>query len=294
MWFGKTRQEKKEEPMLEQAPSSVTDTSHKELKEIPIDSIVLNPYQPRRMIDPESLKELAESIKEMGVLQPIIVRSIGKERYELVAGERRWRAARLAGLEKIPAMIMEATEKETLVFALVENLQRADLNPIEEAHGYKRLMLEFNLTQEEIAQMVGKKQSTIANKLRLLKLPSLVQERVIDGTITERHARALLKLPSESEILKALKQIEQRKLNVNQTEELVNKMLGLISREIRTKSAETPRSIEELRNLISKFLSKYEKHGVKFEIISDSETEELRIRILRGEEDEKNEGYSSG
>ncbi len=291
MWFGKPRQrEKDEEAVVEQTTPS--DSPRRELKEIPIDSIVLNPYQPRRTIDAESLEELAESIKEMGVLQPIIVRSIGEERYELVAGERRWRAARLAGLQKIPAIITETTEKETLVFALVENLQRADLNPIEEAQGYKRLMLEFNLTQEEIAQMVGKKQSTIANKLRLLRLPPLVQEKVANGTITERHARALLKLPSETDVLKALKQIEQRKLNVSQTEELVNKMLGLISREIKPKASSPPQSLEELYDFLSRIFSKYKEQNVKFRIILDKETQELRIKLLRGEGNEENEGNS--
>ncbi len=290
MWFGKTKQQEKKEEVLEQTPPS--NSPRKELKEIPIDSIVLNPYQPRRTIDPESLEELADSIREMGVLQPIIVRAIGEERYELVAGERRWRAARLAGLQKIPAIITETTEKEALVFALVENLQRTDLNPIEEAQGYKKLMLEFNLTQEEIAQMVGKKQSTIANKLRLLKLPPLVQEKVIDGTITERHARALLRLPSEADILKVLKQIEQRKLNVSQTEDLVNKMLGLISREIKSKVNLLPRSLEELYDFLSKIFSKYKGQDIKFRIILDKETQELRIKLLRGEGNEKNEGNS--
>jgi len=292
LWFGKSKEQEKRE-VLEQLPHPPETKEKKEVREIPIDSVVLNPYQPRKNMDPESLEELASSIKEVGVLQPIIVREIGEERYELIAGERRWRAARLAGLSLIPAMVIEATEKEALSFALIENLQRSDLNPLEEAYGYKRLMQEFDLTQEEIAQMVGKKQSTIANKLRLLKLPVIVQEKLMNGTITERHARALLKLPSETEIMKALKQIEQRKLNVSQTEELVDKMLGLISQEMKNKGNRPPQNLKDLYGFICKTLSKFEKQGVSFNVVLDEERGELRISFLRGEGYEGWQGGSS-
>ncbi|MCS7232926.1 MAG: ParB/RepB/Spo0J family partition protein [Synergistetes bacterium] len=293
MWFGKAKGEKKEDLSQSLQALKVERTEgEKGVRSISIDSIVLNPYQPRKNIDAESLEELASSIKEVGVLQPIIVREIGENRYELIAGERRWRAARLAGLSYIPAMVVEATDKEALSFALVENLQRSDLNPIEEAYGYKRLMQEFDLTQEEIAQMVGKKQSTIANKLRLLRLPLVVQEKLMDGTITERHARALLKLSSESDMIKALKQIEQRKLNVNQTEELVDKMLGLISREMKERES-TPQTLEDLYSIISKTLSKFKKYGLTFNVILDEERNELRISFLRGEGNEEWQGSGS-
>lgn len=288
MWFGKVKDQEKKE-LTEQIVES---KGRKELKEIPIDSIVLNPYQPRKNIDPESLEELASSIREVGVLQPIIVRDLGGGRYELIAGERRWRAAHLAGLTSIPATIVNVAEKEALSFALIENLQRTDLNPIEEAYGYKRLMQEFDLTQEEVAQLVGKKQSTIANKLRLLRLPTIVQEKLMDGTITERHARALLKLPSENDMIKALKQIEQRKLNVGQTEELVDKMLGLISQEIKPKPSAPPKDLKDLYALVSKTLSKYEKQGVSFKVVLDEEREELRISILRGDANESGQSDS--
>jgi len=293
MWFGKAKGEGKVEE-VKVVPKDMEKPPEKGAKEIPIDSVVFNPYQPRKNIDPESLEELAASIREVGVLQPIIVRKVGEERYELIAGERRWRAARLAGLSSIPAIIVEATDKEALSFALIENLQRTDLNPIEEAYGYKRLMQEFDLTQEEIAQMVGKKQSTIANKLRLLRLPAIVQEKLMDGTITERHARALLKLSSETEIIRALKQIEQRKLNVSQTEELVDKMLGLISREIKGRESSPPQTLEELHSFVLKTLSKFRKQGLSFNVVLDEERNEVRISFLRGEGDEAWQDSSAG
>lgn len=292
MWFGKVKGGEKKED-TEQTLQTLKPDAEKGVKEIPIDFIVLNPYQPRKNIDSESLEELASSIREVGVLQPILVREVGDNRYELIAGERRWRAARLAGLTSIPAMVVEATDKEALSFALIENLQRSDLNPIEEAYGYKRLMQEFDLTQEEIAQLVGKKQSTIANKLRLLRLPAVIQEKLMDGVITERHARALLKLPSESDMLKVLKQIEQRRLNVSQTEELVDKMLGLISREMKEKDSIIPKTLKDLHSVISKTLSKFEKHGLIFNIVLDEEKNELRISFLRGEGYEEWQGSGS-
>lgn len=293
MWFGKTKGGEKKED-VEQMLQPPKQGPEKGVREIPIDSIVLNPYQPRKNIDAESLEELASSIREVGVLQPVLVRELGDNRYELIAGERRWRAARLAGLTSIPAIVVEATDKEALSFALVENLQRSDLNPLEEAYGYKRLMQEFDLTQEEIAQLVGKKQSTIANKLRLLRLPPLIQEKLMSGVITERHARALLRLSSEGDMLKALKQIEQKKLNVSQTEELVDKMLGLISREMKEKGPAVPRSLKDLYGVISKTLSKFEKHGLTFNVVLDEERNELRISFLRGEGYEERQGSSSG
>jgi ParB family chromosome partitioning protein len=195
------------------------------VKNIPVDRIAPNPYQPRKEFSKSALEELSASIKQYGVLQPINVRSIGDNFYELISGERRLRASKLAGLSDIPAVINEVVEHDSAVIALIENLQREDLNFIEEAEGYFNLINDHGMTQEELAQKVGKKQSTVANKLRLLKLPQAVKKAILENGLTERHARALLKLPDESMQNKALKVILKKQLNVKKTEEMIEKML---------------------------------------------------------------------
>ncbi|NLT95696.1 MAG: nucleoid occlusion protein [Clostridia bacterium] len=195
-----------------------------EIKNLDLDSIYPNPFQPRRVFDNAHLEELAQSIREFGVLQPILVRKIGTG-YELVAGERRFRASQLAGLKTIPAIVKNLSDKEIAEMALIENLQREDLNYFEEAEGYAKLMKEFGITQEEIAKRMGKSQSTIANKLRLLNLPESVRKEISVNVITERHARALLKLDDEKLQLQALKAIYTKNLNVRQTDELVEQLL---------------------------------------------------------------------
>ncbi len=193
---------------------------------VPISQIAANPNQPRKVFDKDMLEELKNSIKEFGVIQPINVRKIDKDKYELVAGERRLRAAKLANLEKIPAIIIEVNDKDSAVLALIENLQRENLNYFEEAEGYYNLMAEYNLIQEDIARQVGKSQSTIANKLRLLKLSDKVVKILLDEELSERHARALLKLPSSELQIFALDRIVSQSLNVKRTEELIEYMLG--------------------------------------------------------------------
>lgn len=162
---------------------------------IPIGAIIPNPYQPRRFFDLLSLKELSVSIKEYGVLQPVIVRRLCAGEYELVAGERRLRAAELAGIESIPAIVFDISDNNSAIFALIENIQRKDLNFFEEAEAFNHLIQEHGLTQEQLSQKVGKKQSTIANKLRLLKLSPQLRQTLLQNDLSERHARALLKLP---------------------------------------------------------------------------------------------------
>ncbi|NLA57840.1 MAG: ParB/RepB/Spo0J family partition protein [Firmicutes bacterium] len=164
-----------------------------EIRQIPVNAVEPNPYQPRRHFDEGSLSELAASIKEKGVLQPIMVREKDGV-FELVAGERRWRAAQIAGLVEIPAVVRELTDREVMEIALIENLQREDLNPIEEAEAYAVLMQEFNLTQEEVAQAVGKGRPTIANRLRLLRLPEVVRAWVAEGRLSAGHAKILVVL----------------------------------------------------------------------------------------------------
>ncbi len=170
------------------------------LREIPVAAIDSNPYQPRREFEPEALKELIDSIEASGLLQPIVVRAKGAGRYELIAGERRWRAVRQLGWQKVPAVLKDVDDQAMLTLALIENLQRDDLSPLDEAVGYERLVKEFHLAQSEVARLVGKDRATVANTLRLLKLPAEIQALVQHRTLTEGHARALLGLTDERQL----------------------------------------------------------------------------------------------
>ncbi|MFP2907135.1 ParB/RepB/Spo0J family partition protein [Pyxidicoccus sp. 3LFB2] len=187
---------------------------------LPIEAIHRDKEQPRQHFDEEKLKELSESIKAQGVLQPILVRKDG-DGYRIIAGERRWRASQAAGLKEVPVIVKDVTEVQAFELALVENLQRADLNPIEEAEGYRRLVEEFKLTQEQVSQRVGKERSTVANALRLLALPEDVKVMVADGALSMGHARALLGVPRLPEMQNLAKQIADKKLSVRDTERLV-------------------------------------------------------------------------
>jgi ParB family chromosome partitioning protein len=190
--------------------------------EIPVAQIRPNPRQPRQRVDPSELAELAASIREHGMLQPVIVaHAEDGEGYVLIAGERRWSAAREAGLERIPALIKDASPQDMLELALVENLQRADLNPLEEAAAFQQLMTEFGLTQEQVAQRVGRSRPSIANSVRLLSLPEAVQAAVAQGEISEGHARALLAATDPDEIRLLFLEVVARRLSVRETEELV-------------------------------------------------------------------------
>lgn len=195
-----------------------------EVVEVPLDQIVFNPYQPRREINEAGLEDLAASIKEHGVLQPIILKRLGKG-YELIAGERRVRASKKAGLKSIPSIVRPYDEKEQAIMALVENLQREDLNPIDEAEAYSRMLQDLKITQEELARKVGKSQSTIANKLRLLRLPEEIKRALSSDTMTERHARELLRLKSEEDQVAVLNEIAATQMTVQETEALVSEML---------------------------------------------------------------------
>lgn len=197
------------------------------LRQISVDDISPNPHQPRQNIDAEALAELAASIKAHGVIQPLIVTADPQQpgRYVLVAGERRWQAARLAGLSTVPAIVQEVTPQQQLELALVENIQRADLNPLEEAAAYQQLMDRFGLTQQEIADRVGRGRVSVANALRLLRLPDFVKTVLAAGQISEGHARALLGLEEDLEAMKlVLKRIISQRLSVRQTEELVRRL----------------------------------------------------------------------
>ncbi len=203
-------------PYLPMAPGS-------QLIEVDINAIHLNPSQPRQREDDRELAELAESIRAHGVLQPLLATKQG-ERYQLIVGGRRWRAAKLAGLRRVPVILREASPQESLELALVENLQRTDLNPLEEAVAYQHLVQDFGLTQEEVAKRVGKSRSTIANSLRLLNLTAQGKRALWKGDITAGHARALLRLEDRREQVQALEEVVARGLSVRHTEELARQL----------------------------------------------------------------------
>ena len=192
---------------------------------LPISQVEPGLNQPRKRFDPEALDELAQSIQTHGIIQPITVRRLSSGYYQIIAGERRWRAAKIAGLSEVPAVIIEADDRKVMEIGLIENLQREDLNPAEEARGYKVLLEEYGLTQEQLAQQMGKSRPAIANTLRLLALPVELMEYLEDGRLSAGHARALLPLPSSADQKKAAEQIIQEQLSVRQTEVLVKAML---------------------------------------------------------------------
>jgi ParB family chromosome partitioning protein len=218
--------------------------------ELPIDSISPNPQQPRKDFDEAPLRELSESLKRSGILQPVVVRRLGPG-YQLVVGERRWRAARMAGLERIPALIREATDAQSLELALVENLLREDLNPLEEAEAYQRLLAEFSWTQEDLAQRVGKDRSTVANSLRLLRLPDAIQADLRAGRLTMGHARALLALTSPDEQIKLREKILAHSWSVRATEEDVQRRRPRLGRRPAKRSAELTSLEDALRSALA-------------------------------------------
>lgn len=191
---------------------------------IPIDEIVANSTQPRKFFDIEELEGLADSIKQNGIIQPINVRPREDGKYEVIAGERRLRASRIVGLTRVPCILMEANDEKSAVYALLENLQRQDLSFFEEAFGIERLLLVYGMSQDTAAKRLGMAQSTLSNKLRLLKLPEEVRSDILRFGLTERHARALLKLENEAQMKEALKEITEKQLNVSDTDRLVEQM----------------------------------------------------------------------
>ncbi len=211
---------------LNEKELGASNTTNEEVKKINIKNIVPNRFQPRTIFDEEKIAELAMTIHTHGMIQPIVVREVGEDAYEIIAGERRFRAAKSLGWTEVSVLIKDLSDTETASIALIENLQREELTPIEEAMAYGKLLELHNLTQEALAQRLGRAQSTVANKLRLLKLPEAVQEAILRRDITERHARALIVLKNEEKQLKLLQEIVEKQLNVKQTEERIEKMLA--------------------------------------------------------------------
>ncbi|MCF6465989.1 nucleoid occlusion protein [Clostridium sp. Cult2] len=253
-----------------------------EIKYIPIESIKPNPYQPRKNFNKKSLEELSQSIKSFGLIQPISVRKLQNENYELIAGERRLRASELADLDKIPAIIVEYRDKESAMLALIENLQREDLNFIEEAEGYYNLIADHGFTQHELAEKIGKSQSTIANKLRVLKLPEDIKKDLIENNLTERHGRALLKLPDYELKREVLDKVIKKELNVSKTESLVNDILNDLTKE---ESVEEKQNIKRListriyLNTIKKAYNAIKDSGIDAKYIEKDKGEYVEVSI---------------
>lgn len=207
-----------------------------QIVQIPLEKIIINPQQPRKIFSESELEELTGSIREYGVLQPILVRQLENGFYMIIAGERRFRASALAGLSEIPAIIRDLEEEQAALIALVENVQRENLSYIEEARAYRKLMDDFHLTQNDIAVKVGKQQSTISNKIRILTLPAEIQDILAEHKLTERHARALLRIPGESDRKKIINKIVKNNLNVKQTEKLIDEFLLGVEEQRRKKN----------------------------------------------------------
>ncbi len=194
--------------------------------ELDINTIVPNEYQPRRVFKDDTLKGLASSIKEKGIIQPVIVRKSSDNRFKLIAGERRWRAAKMAGLAKLPAVVKDVTPAETLELALIENIQREDLNPLETAGAFQRLIKEFNLTHDELSRKAGKDRATVTNYLRILKLPSEIKKWISDGSLNIGHAKALLQIEDAVAQLSAARKIAEKGLSVREAEALSKRELS--------------------------------------------------------------------
>ena len=273
--FGTTTPAQQSKPMTEMA-------------EVALSAIEPNPLQPRTMFDDEALQELSASIAQLGVIQPITLKPNGKDKYIIISGERRWRASQLAGLESIPAYIREVDDENLHAMALVENIQRENLNAIEIALGMKRLIEECGLTQEAMAEKVGKKRSTVSNYMRLLSMPSEVQLALKDGIITMGHAKAIGGLELDLQ-LKALKKCVKKSLSVRQAEELARKMAETPTTTKEVEDEEYPESysrlVMELERILSDNISiKRTKNGssrITIECSNDAEVEQLIAKLCK-------------
>ena len=258
------------------------------LQMIPISQIRPNPYQPRKYFSDEAIRELSSSIREIGLLQPINVRQIGPERYEVIAGERRLRASKLAGLTHIKAIVRnEAYDTDVAMIAMIENLQRENLHFFEEAEGYQNLIREHHFTQEDLARRLSKNQSTIANKLRILRLPRTVKEKIMLYGLTERHARALLRLHNEEAQMQLVERIREENLSVKATEDIVEselkKLYGELPPEAGSNVIHMKCNYQIYLNTIKKSLEKINSLGVQttFDYADQGDCYEVRIKIMK-------------
>lgn len=228
-----------------------------EIKIIPIKSIRPNPYQPRKKFNRRALEELSQSIKTYGLIQPISVRKLCDESYELIAGERRLRASEIADLEEIPAIIVNYKDQDSAMVALIENLQREDLTFVEEAEGYFNLINDHGFTQQELAEKLGKSQSTIANKLRILKLPEDIKELLVENNLSERHARALLRLPDDDLKREVTAKIVKQDLTVNKTEKLIEDILDDLTKDDEEKHSQNIRGLINIKIYLNTLKTAY-------------------------------------
>jgi ParB family chromosome partitioning protein len=255
------------------------------VEKVPLNLISPSPYQSRTIFNEKELEDLAASIKEHGILQPLILRKKG-ESYELVAGERRLRAARMVGLKEVPCIIRHFSDEDVAVLGLIENLQRSDLHYLEEANGYEKVLEKFNLTQQELADKIGKSQSTLANKLRLLKLSKTVQDIIVENEISERHARALLSLDSEELQLKVVEEIINKNLTVQASEKIIAVLNSTTKDESIHKGKNIVKIFKDLRLFLNsmKFIVD-ELRGTGTDVIMEEFDEkdhyEVRIRIAK-------------
>ena len=247
---------------------------------VSIELISPNVYQPRKHFNEETIEELSQSIKAYGIIQPLTVRKSGDNRYELVAGERRLRAAKKIGLEQVPVIIIDITDKDSAAIALLENLQREDLNFLEEAMAYYNLIQDHSYTQEQLAKMIGKKQSTIANKLRLLKLDKEITNILVEHRLTERHARALLRLNDINIQKKVLKIIVDKSLNVKNSEELIEKeLLKLCRDKVSIDGKKKIKGIFAPRVYINTIKQVFDKYGINAEYKSKELEDSIEVII---------------
>ncbi len=255
-----------------------------QIVQIPLQQIAINPYQPRKVFEKDKLVELAESIREVGVIQPIVVRKLGGT-YELIAGERRWQAAQLAGLETIPGIVkVDYSDKQVAQAARIENIQREDLNPLEEAMAYQRLINDFGTKQEELALQVGKSQSTIANKLRLLNLCDEVKGMLGSGELNERQARALLKIKIEKDQVDLAQIAIDEGLNVKQTEEIIEKHLAgsslkEVAATVKPLRKFVPKDIRLFLNTIKQSYKVMQQAGIKTELAEEDHDDHIVITV---------------
>lgn len=256
---------------VEQTVEDLDSVENEEIRKIPIDHIIPNRYQPRTVFDDEKIEELARTIHIHGVIQPIVVREYDQDKFEIIAGERRWRAMKKLEWEEVPAIIKNLSDSETASVALIENLQREELSPIEEAMAYGKLLEIHNLTQEALAQRLGKGQSTVANKLRLLKLPQEVQDALLNKLITERHARSLIPLKNPQLQVQLLAEVIEKSLNVKQTEERVVKLLSQNEEKPKPKRKAFSKDMRIAVNTIRQSLTMVSDSGINL----DSEEEEF-------------------
>ena len=261
------------------------------VQELPINTICPNPNQPRRNFDEDALQELADSIREHGVLEPLIVRPVGGS-YEIVVGERRWRACQMAGVTTVPVLIRDLSDRDAMELALVENLQREDLNPIEEAEAYRRLLDEFGLTQEEVARRVGKERSTVANRLRLLGLRGRSREALEKGEISAGHAKVLLSITSDAHRDAVVRRIVDEGLSVRQTEQLVRRLQQQAKRPVPREEREPDLDVhwaaieDELRRVLGtkvNVVHKGSKGRIEIEFYTEEDVERI-LNVLRGHE----------